>query len=148
MTRQDRHARTFLSALAWLAALAALLAVSGCATTKDRGSALREAQYAWSAAIRWGDFEGAWNMVDPEYREAHPMTTLAFERYKQVGITAYRDHGASVGDGTATRQIELGVVNRHTQVEKILTDRQRWRWDAEAKRWWLASGLPDLDAAR
>ena len=26
--------------------------------------------------------------------------------------------------------------------------RETWRWDAEAKRWWLVSGLPDLDAAR
>ena len=25
-----------------------------------------------------------WNMVDPEYRKAHPMTDLEFERYRQV----------------------------------------------------------------
>jgi len=37
-------------------------------------------------------------------------------------------------------------VNRNTQVEKVITDIQLWRWDDEAGRWWLASGLPDLDA--
>ena len=50
--------------------------LAGCASTPDRASALREAQYAWSAAIRWGDFEGAWNLVDPAYRAAHPMTRV------------------------------------------------------------------------
>src|SRR5690606_30029245 len=144
MTRQDRNARAFLSALAGLAVLAAMLAISGCATTQDRGSALREAQDARSAASRWGHGEGAWSMVDPEYREAPPMTTLASERYKQVGITAYRDHGASVGDGTATRQIELGVVNRHTQQARQARYVERWRYDAARGTWWVTSGLPDL----
>ena len=76
MRRHDRATRSFVSTLAVLAALAAVLALSACATTKDRGNALREAQYAWSAAIRWGDIEGAWTMVDPEYRQAHPMIEL------------------------------------------------------------------------
>ena len=144
MRHHDRATRSFVSTLAVLAALAAVLALSACATTKDRGNALREAQYAWSAAIRWGDIEGAWTMVDPEYRETHPMTDLAFERYKQVGITAYRDHGASVGEGTATRQIELGVVNRHTQQARQARYVERWRYDAESGTWWITSGLPDL----
>ena len=144
MRRHDRATRSFVSTLAVLAALAAVLALSACATTKDRGNALREAQYAWSAAIRWGDIEGAWTMVDPEYRETHPMTDLAVERYKQVGITAYRDHGATVGEGTATRQIELGVVNRHTQQARQARYVERWRYDAESGTWWITSGLPDL----
>src|SRR5690606_13682430 len=45
---------------AWLAVAIALLA-AGCMTT-PRGDKLHEAQYAWSAAIRWGDFEGAWSL--------------------------------------------------------------------------------------
>src|SRR3546814_20088809 len=104
MTRLDRCARSFLSGLAWLAALLALLAVSACATTQDRGNALREAQYAWSAAVRWGDFEGAGGMVDPEYREAHPMTAPAFQPYQQVQISPYPEPGAPAGDGPATPQ--------------------------------------------
>ena len=35
----------------------------------DRNSELDKVQYAYSAAIRWGDFEGAWNLVDPEYKK-------------------------------------------------------------------------------
>ena len=50
------------------------------------------------------------------------------------------------GEGLYEQVVELRVVNRNTQVERIITDRQKWRWDAVAKRWWLVSGLPDLDA--
>ena len=52
------------------------------------------------------------------------------------------------GDGLYEQVVEIRFVNRNTQVEKLVTDRQRWRWDPGASRWWLASGLPDLGAAR
>jgi len=118
--------------------------LAGCATGMDRGSALQESQYAWSAAIRWGDFEGAWNLVDPAYRKAHPMTQLEFERYKQVQISAYHDIGAQVGPTTAMREVQIGVINRNTLVEREARYTERWRYDEKAKVWWLESGLPDL----
>ncbi|MEO5565929.1 MAG: hypothetical protein ABIR05_04655 [Luteimonas sp.] len=100
--------------LSWLMLLPALLALGACATTQDRGSALQQAQYAWSAAIRWGDIEGAWNMVDPAYRAEHPMTGMDFERYKQIQISGYHAAGETSGDELATRAIEIGVINRNT----------------------------------
>jgi hypothetical protein len=134
----------FRFALALFAA-AALALLAGCATAgPDRGEALRTAQYAWSAAIRWGDFEGAWTMVDPAYREAHPMTPLELDRYGQVQVSAYHELGATVGDGTATRPVEIGVVNRNTQVQREARYVEQWRYDATSKRWWITSGLPDL----
>ena len=125
--------------------LLALIALDGCAAAKiDRNSALETAQYAYSAAIRWGDFEGAWNLIDPAYRKAHPMTQLEFERYKQVQISAYHDIGAQVGPTTALREIQIGVINRNTLVEREARYTERWRYDEKAKVWWLESGLPDL----
>ena len=127
--------------LLWL--VVALLA--GCASGGDRGSALEKAQYGYSAAIRWGDFEGAWNLVDPEYRKAHPMTAVEFERYKHVNISAYHDLGTqTLPDETVVREIELGVINRHTMTERSMRYTERWRYDTEANAWWVTSGLPDL----
>ncbi|MDQ3495700.1 MAG: hypothetical protein M3485_09340 [Pseudomonadota bacterium] len=121
-----------------------LVLPAACASLGTQADALEKAQYAYSAAIRWGDIEGAWTLVDPEYRQANPMTDLAFERYKQVQVSGYRDLAAQVGEGTAAREIEIGVVNRHTMRTRSIRYTERWRYDAEAKTWWLTVGLPDF----
>ena len=125
--------------------LSLLLVLAACGAARmDQMSALQRAQYAYSAAIRWGDFEGAWNMVDPDYRRTHPMSELEFERYKQVQISGYHDMGEQATKTAAIREIGIGVVNRNTLVERQTRYTERWRYDAEGKVWWLTVGLPDL----
>ena len=127
--------------------LAGLLLVLSPATAQSRlqRNKLEPMQDAYAAAIRWGDFENAWQAVDPAYKAEHPMTDLEFERYRQVQISGYRDISTSGGpDGTVERAIELRVINKHTMAERTMRYRERWRWDPEAKRWWLVVGLPDL----
>ena len=84
-----------VSSLAFVVALAVL---AGCPKSASKGTALEEIQYAYSAAIRWGDFEGAWNLVDPEVRKERPLTDIDFSRYKQVQISGYRDQGGTVSN--------------------------------------------------
>jgi hypothetical protein len=134
------------------AALTALLALTGCATAvkSSQRDALDRSQYAWSAAIRWGDFEGAVSLVDPELKAKNPPTALELERYRQVQISAYRDLGEerNLEAGTASRAIDIGVINRHTQGERTVRYQETWRWDPQAKTWWVTSGLPDLWAGQ
>ncbi len=131
--------------IAVLFALLVALLPGACATAGGKGDKLYEAQNAFSDAVRWGDFEGAWSLVEPKYREEHPMTQLLLSRYGQVQVSGYRDIGNSAfADGTAVRDIQIGVVNRHTLAERNLRYRERWRWDEAQKRWWLQDGLPDF----
>ena len=96
------------------------------------------ARYAYSAAIRWGDFEGAWHAGRPEYRKEHPLSDLELERYKQIQIAGYRDLATqTLPDGDVVRDIEIGVVNRHTLAERSPRYTERWRFDPEDKQWWL-----------
>ncbi|MEN1941990.1 hypothetical protein WCE41_13080 [Luteimonas sp. MJ246] len=132
------------SAFALFALLACALLLPGCAST-GKGEALDRAQYAWSAAVRWGDFEGAWNLVDPDYRERHPMSEIEFERYKQVQVSHYRDLGAAqVAGDTALRDVDIGVINRHTMAERGMRYQEAWRYDEAARTWWNTGGLPDF----
>src|SRR3546814_11384019 len=71
----------------WLA-MAVVLLAAGCASMGSKDDKLHEAQYGWSAAIRWGDFEGAWNLVEPEYRKANPMTPVEFEDRKSTRLNS------------------------------------------------------------
>ena len=122
-----------------------LVLLAGCPKSASKGSALDEIQYAYSAAIRWGDFEGAYNLVDPKLREEHPLTDVDFSRYKQVQISAYRDLGGSpLASGEIVREIEIGEITRNTHAERTVRYRESWRYDEAAKTWWLTSGLPDL----
>ncbi|WP_045728752.1 hypothetical protein [Xanthomonas sp. GPE 39] len=126
-----------------------LVLLLGCFGTAIAGSRaqqrkLDDLQTAYAAAIRWSEFESAWQAVDPVYRQAHPLTDMQLERYRQIQISSYRVGAAMASDGEVQREIELGVINRNTQAERSVRYHERWRWDAEAKTWWLQDGLPDL----
>lgn len=125
--------------------LGCMLLLAGCPKSASKGTALEETQYAYSAAIRWGDFEGAWNLVDPEFRKKHPLSDIDFSRYKQLQISGYREQGATTEpDGQVIRDIEIGVINRNTLTERSVRYRERWHYDQVSKTWWLVVGLPDL----
>jgi hypothetical protein len=126
--------------------LCCLLALAGCPKSASKGTALDETQYAYSAAIRWGDFEGAWNMLDPELRERKPMTALEFERYKQVKVSRYEVLGSqgSVEDQQARQEVQIDVINEHTQIQRSIRYTEQWRYDPVAKAWWVTSGMPDF----
>jgi len=129
------------------ALLVAVLVLLGMSRAEAAGSSrkLEQAQTVYSSAMRWSDYEGAWQMVDPAVREAQPLTELELERYRQLQVSSYREgNNAELEDGTGVRPVEVGVVNRHTQAERTVRYQERWRWDPEAKRWWQLAGLPDF----
>lgn len=130
-------------------AILMLLLVTGMAAaagpSRSQRAKLVQFQDAYAAALRWSDFETALEFVDPEQRLARPLTDLERERYRQVQVSGYRERGGGLlPDGSIERRIEMGVINRNTQAERMLQTRERWRWDPQAKRWWQAEGLPDL----
>lgn len=143
-----KRAKTGMGMRLWALALAgmALLLLAGCASGGKQMNALEQAQYDYTGAIRWGNFEGAWTMVDPEYKKKHPMTDLEFARYTQIEISGYRDIASTVSPDNlhAMREVVIGVVNKHTMAERETRYTEVWRYDPEAKTWWVTSGLPNL----
>lgn len=131
-----------------LLALVLASAAAGAMAGRKKGPALDKLMYAYSAAVRWGDFEGAWNLVDPKVRAEKPMTELDFSRYEQIEVTGYRDMGTQPGaDGTVMRAIQINVVNRHTLSERQVRYTEVWRYDEKAKTWWVMA-LPDFWSTR
>ncbi len=125
--------------------LCCLVLLAGCPESGGKTGALDRNQIDYSAAIRWGNFEGAWNLIDPKVREEHPLTDIDFSRYKQIQISSYRELGSRVlENGDVVREIEIGVVNKYNLTERTVRYREQWHYDAERKMWWQMSGLPDL----
>ncbi|HET7268430.1 MAG TPA: hypothetical protein VFJ15_09995 [Oleiagrimonas sp.] len=129
--------------------IVALTLLAGCAG-QQRQNTLTDTLNAYASTLRWGDFSHAQAFVDPDYLEAHPPTPLQMARYKQVRVAGY-DAGAGpipVSDTEVRQTVKIGLINRHTQGERFIVDQQTWRWDPEAARWWLESGLPDITPER
>ncbi|HEX5694398.1 MAG TPA: hypothetical protein VFY00_07255 [Arenimonas sp.] len=132
-----------IHALLLLLLLATLAGCGSATKTNPRDEML----YHYVSVIRWSEFDVALSFIDPKVLEADPVSSFELERYKQFKVSGYEVKNArDLSEDEYEQVVEIRLVNNNTQVEKIITDRQLWRWDPEAKRWWLASGLPDLDA--
>jgi hypothetical protein len=123
-----------------------LLVLAGCGTMQNkRDKTLVSTLDSYSAQVRWGGFEQGVGFLDPEWLKANPIPPLQLERYRQVRVSYYHEKGAPViGTDEISQIVEIGVINEHSQSERVILDRQRWRWDEKAQRWWLMSGLPDI----
>lgn len=121
--------------------------LTACATDQTHGKAkqLDDALRGYAATVRWGDIEQAEAFVDPEYRAAHPLGSIERSRYHQVRISGYSEQPVQrTGEDEVRQNVEITLINENTQGVRSIMDRQVWRYDAKAQRWWLASGLPDI----
>jgi hypothetical protein len=129
--------------------LAVVLMLAACAAERGAKNLMNSALYDYSAAIRWNDFAGATTFLDPESLAQHSVSALDMKRYEQVQVTGYYVKGTEqVGEHELRQLVEIKLVNRHTQAERSIMDRQHWRFDTRRQRWWLTSGLPDITEPR
>ncbi len=135
------------------AALIAVLSTGFAAACADmsmqhiqtKETILEDTMKNYAATIRWGDMLQAQAFVDPAFRQAHPMTDLDMQRYRQVQVTAYNDQPAApLNELEVAQTVEIGLVNINTQAARSIIDHQVWRYDEKQKHWWLMTGLPNI----
>jgi len=121
------------------------LLLTACASN-DANMRLGDNLFAYSQAIRWSDYIKAANFIHPNDRPPASQLEFQLSRLSNVKIVGYTEiqRQATVSGDIAEQTVELRVLNNHTKGERIVLDRQRWRWDPDARRWWLISGLPQL----
>ena len=125
--------------------LAAACADMSMQHMQSKETILEDTLKNYAATIRWGDMLQAQAFVDPAYRQAHPLSDLDMQRYRQVQVTAYNDQPAApLNENEVAQTVEIGLVNVNTQAARSIIDRQVWRYDEKQKHWWLMTGLPDI----
>jgi hypothetical protein len=125
--------------------LAAACADMSMQHMQSKETILEDTLKNYAATIRWGDMLQAQAFVDPAYRQAHPLSDLDMQRYRQVQVTAYNDQPAApLNENEVAQTVEIGLVNINTQAARSVIDRQVWRYDEKQKHWWLMTGLPDI----
>lgn len=130
-----------------LVAVAIVTLCAGCANdpTSGKNRALTDTLRSYGATLRWNGIEGGEVFLDPKYREEHPLTSIDIGRYKQVRLADYSEQSPiPTSENEVQQTVEISLINRNTQIVRSLVDRQTWRYDEEAKRWWLMTGLPDI----
>jgi len=124
-----------------------VLVVAGCGTVKDDAKriGLENTLSSYRQAIRWGQFPAAAGFVAPSER-----SDLDLDALKTVRVTGYDvvRQGIIDPDDTAVQMVQIDYVIEDRQRLERLTDRQRWRYDAQYQAWWLESGLPDFFASQ
>ena len=125
--------------------LAAACADMSMQHIQSKETILEDTLKNYAATIRWGDMLQAQAFVDPAYRQAHPISDLDMQRYRQVQVTAYNDQPAApLNELEVAQTVEIGLVNINTQAARSVIDHQVWRYDEKQKHWWLMTGLPDI----
>ena len=122
----------------------ATLALASCSSNqvdKSRGEAFKQ----YETIIRWSQWDAAADFIAPEYLEEHPISRLDMDRLRLFKVTSYTVRSAAVFDEgmTARQEVEIKLFNANQAVERTILDQQEWRYNEEAKRWLLHSGLPD-----
>lgn len=121
------------------------LSIAACASTRADGMKRDQALYTYQSTLRWGDFAGAMAFIQPDLREKLQPSAIELQRMQQLQVTGYYVKSKEQPSDTEIRQVvELRVVNKHTQVERSVIDRQVWVWDSKAGAWWLTTRLPDF----
>lgn len=138
-----------MARILWMALIALVLVGSALPAQavgkRAKQRQLTETQMLFTKAMRWGEFEQAWSVVDPKVRQERMLSALELSRYEQIEISGYSEVGSmSEPDGTVVRLIDARMVNRNTMTERTVRLRERWRWDDQDEQWWLQDGLPDL----
>ncbi|MBS0213033.1 MAG: hypothetical protein JSR26_07645 [Proteobacteria bacterium] len=127
------------------ALLGGTLGLSACDNIKPSQDRAKELTfYDFAGAMRWGDFDKAYDFVDPQTKKDHPITDLEKDRFKQVEVAGYQVLAHNETKDTVDQKIKLDLVNRNTQIPRSVVYSEHWRWDPALKRWWLVSGLPDI----
>ena len=128
-----------------LLAAVAVLPLTCCDQVKPaKAQAQDEELYDYSSAVRWSDFNKAYDFVDPETKKTHPLTDLEKERFKQVEVSGYVVMNKVEGKAVIDQEVKLDLINRHTQIPRSMVYHEHWRWDEAHKYWWLTTGLPDI----
>ena len=130
-------------------ALLPLMLLMACATN-NQTKTLDLALTAYEKAIRWSEWDLAMDHLAPDYLAENPVSPLDADRLRLFRVTQYNVRSSQPYDaGMGYEQtVEIRLFNKNRAVERILVDRQDWRYDVELEHWFLHTGLPDVRRAR
>ncbi len=122
----------------WL--LLAALLLSACATTSARMDSLDRTLKDYDRAIRWGQFDAVY-----AFRKwGDEQRPVASKSLQNLRVTQYKVLSSDLSPDKLkyTQVVKIHYYLLDSPRERQVTDRQKWEYDEEQKRWWLTSEIP------
>lgn len=122
-----------------------ILIIGGCSgmSVKKR---LDSTLFKYAGVIRWANYAAAMEFMSPDTEKKYLPSRLEIDRLQQFSVSSYIAAPIIPGadEYTIHQNVQIKFYNVHTKREKIIIDKQEWRYDEELKHWWLMTGLPKL----
>jgi hypothetical protein len=147
MHKRGKRPGMLISTVRTLLAALLLTALAGCGSMplgkSDRGIVLEAALNNYRKLIRWGYYDEAAKYL--RSNDGQPITA-DLKRAARYRVTSYSVSNQLVADdGKEARVIAaIEYYELDSGVIRVLHDAQMWWYDAESKRWYLASPLPNF----
>lgn len=138
--------KTLLGRLMRSGLLLAMVLLAACGNSRSDTKLLETTLNAYASTVRWSGIMDTLNFVEPKDREKFKPSAFELERWNQLKIGAFNAQPPfTITEGQVSQAIQLDLINVNTQAVRSIRITTQWRYDMEAKRWWLTSGLPKLD---
>lgn len=93
--------------------------------------------------VRWGEIEALPSYLKPEMMEEQPPVA---DEPGNIRVTGYEvlvsPHLLGEEKNKAAQTVRINYIFRDRQVVRSLIDKQKWEYDAEAKKWYRANLIP------
>lgn len=119
-----------------------LFSLSSCSFTPTEYDSLDKTLKSYERAIRWRNYDFA--------RAFHikPADVSDYKRQSLQGIrvTSYRiiEQVIAPDYSKADIIVDIRYIQDSSATERVLTNRQKWIYDAQAERWQLETPFPDF----
>ena len=127
--------------------LVLMLLLMGCVgldIEKENWKKFDQTSKAYLLSFRWGDYELVYGFKrPPNSNEQAPDV----QDFSDLRVTSYKVKQTIMSeDETIVVQIvDFEYYRTRDVILKTVTDRQRWEYDKEKKRWYLTSDLPNFE---
>lgn len=116
------------------------LLLGGCAGSDGKSNSFDSTTRAYEQVIRWGDLE----KTNQFLREPTEFSAARYQKLKKIQVTSYHVLGQTMTKEGIEQVVEIKYTKDASVVVRTLTDVQKWHYDKDNERWYLASKVPDF----
>lgn len=114
------------------------LLLGGCAGANKKTRNFESTMRAYEQVIRWGDLGKANDFL----KEPDEFSTERYEKLKKIQINGYRVLSRTPTSEGINQVVEIKYTKDASVVVRTITDAQKWIYDKDEERWYLASKIP------